>query len=221
MNALTEARHAGEFLLSEAAGNRSRENVTFAANQDIPAGGVIALLAQAGGVTTSGAAVAGNTGNGVLTLANPAVNSKAKNGTYKLTCIEEGSNAGKFQVEDPTGVVIGTATVGAAFNKEIKFTIADGATDFKTGDAFEIKVGVENPGDLQAVAYDPDATDGSEKAAGFSIYPVKTGSDTVKKPALVRDAEVNGKLIGWPDEISDVNKAAATADLAAAGLIIR
>jgi hypothetical protein len=36
-------------------------------------------------------------------------------------------------------------TVAVAFNKEIKFTIADGATDFVVGDSFKVRVGIESP----------------------------------------------------------------------------
>lgn len=49
---LTEGRHAGEFLMSEAAGQRSRENVTILSGQDLGAGAVL------GKVTASGKYVA-------------------------------------------------------------------------------------------------------------------------------------------------------------------
>lgn len=221
MPVFNEARHAGEFILSEASGKRSRENVTIAESQTIKAGAVIALLAQAGGVTATVTASPGG-GKGALTLADPAVNSKVKNGVYRIVCFEEAENAGKFRVEDPNGVEIGTATVAVAFNKEIKFTIADGGTDFAVGDAFEVSVGVESPDDYQAVAYDQDGTDGSEKAAGIAIYPATTGvGETVKIAAIVRDAEVNGKVLEWPADIEAGEKAAAVADLASAGIIVR
>lgn len=41
MTALTEGAHACEFILSEANGNRSRENGTVASGQDIEAGTVL------------------------------------------------------------------------------------------------------------------------------------------------------------------------------------
>lgn len=214
----TEARHAGEFIMTEANGKRSRENVTIAAEQDIAAGGVIALLAQAGGVTTSAVAEAGNTGDGTIAMSDPAVNSKVKNGAYAV--IFTGATA--FKVEDPNGVEIGTGAPGTAFNKEVKFSITAGGTAFAAGDRFTITVGVENPGDYHAVAYNPEGEDGSEKAAGLAIYPAKTGAgETVKIAALMRDAEVNGHILEWPKDITAEQKAAAIADLASAGIIVR
>lgn len=218
MTVFHEARHAGEFILTEANGKRSRENVTIAENQDFVAGTVLALLAQAGGVTTDAAADAGNTGDGTIAMADPAVNSKVKNGVYSVIF----TAATAFKVEDPNGVEIGTGATGAAFNKEVKFTITAGGTAFAAGDRFAITVGVESPGDYQAVAYDPTGTDGSEKASALAIYPAKTGAgETVKIAALVRDCEVNGHILTWPEGITADQKAAGIADLQAAGIIVR
>ena len=49
--ALTEGRHAGEFLLSEAAGKRSRENVTIVSGQDLGAGAVLGKISASGKYT--------------------------------------------------------------------------------------------------------------------------------------------------------------------------
>lgn len=213
-----EPRHAGEFILSEANSQRSREGVTIGASQNIEAGTVLALLAQAGGVTTSVDAASGNTGDGTLAMASPAVSSKAKNGTYTATA----TSATVFAIESPSGASLGNATVGAAFNKEIKFTITAGTAAFVAGDSFKIAVGVETPGDYHAVAYDPDGQDGSEKAAAIAIYPAVTGSsETVKIAAIFRDAEVNGQCIAWPEDVTTEQKAAATADLASVGILVR
>ena len=90
------------------------------------------------------------------------------------------------------------------------------------GDSFKIAVGVETPGDYHAVAYDPDGQDGSEKAAAIAIYPAVTGaSETVKIAAIFRDAEVNGQCIAWPEDVTTEQKAAATADLASVGILVR
>lgn len=213
-----EASHAGEFILNEDPGHRSREGVTIGASQDIPAGGLLALLAQAGGVTVDAALVAGATGTGTIAMANPAVSSKVKNGVYRV--IFTGATA--FKVEDPDGKEIGTGTVGAAFSKDVKFTITAGGTAFAEGDEFTITVGVETPGDYHAVAYDPKGTDGSEKVGGIAIYPAKTGAgETVKVAAIVRGAEVNGNCLAWPSGITAEQKAAAIADLQAVGIIVR
>lgn len=213
-----EPRHAGEFILSEASGQRSREGVTIGANQNIEPGTILALLAQDGGVTTDVVAGSGNTGDGTLAMASPAVSSKVKNGSYTATA----TSATVFAVESPTGASLGNATVGTAFNKEIKFTITAGTAAFVAGDTFEIMVGVETPGDYHAVAYDPDGQDGSEKAAAIAIYPAVTGAgETVKIAAMFRDAEVNGKCLAWPEGVTAEQQAAAVADLEAVGIIVR
>lgn len=222
MSTLTEGRRAAEAIMSEASGHRSRDNLTVAASQTILANGLLGALAVAASVTVSAAAVAGNTGNGTFTLADPAVSSKVKHGVYRVVCVTAASNAGTFRVENPAGVDIGNATVGVAFNKEVKFTIADGATDFVVGDAFEITVGVEDPADKQYVAYDPAGTDGSEVPVAYSPYAVTTGSGETKATlGLTRDCELNTNLIAWPSGISAANKVKAIAALAERGIIVR
>jgi hypothetical protein len=214
----TEGRHAGEFILSEASGKRSREAVVIAAEQTIAAGAVLALLAQEAGLRIDDAADDGNTGDGTLDMADPAVSAKVKHGTY--TVIFTGATS--FKVEDPDGKEIGTGATGAAFNKEVKFTITAGTTPFAAGDRFYISVIAESPADYEAVAFDPTASDGSEKAAAIAIYPATTGSgETVKIAALVRDAEVNGHCLTWPAGITAAQKEAAIADLAKVGIIVR
>ena len=104
-------------------------------------GGVYQVRCIGGAFTGSGAAKAGgNTGNGTIgsiTAAGASVGA----GAYRATCYVAASNGGTFVVEDPNGNTIGVAVVGSAFTSDhIGFTIADGATDFVVGDAFVITV---------------------------------------------------------------------------------
>lgn len=80
------------------------------------------------------------TGNGAITMdGTTPILAGAQPGAYKAVCIEPGTNVGQFAVYDPGGVFLGLHTVaGAAFATQIKFTIADGSTDFVAGDAFTI-----------------------------------------------------------------------------------
>lgn len=48
MTTYTEGRHAGEFIMSEAPGQRSRENVTIASGQNLKAGAVLGKLTSGG-----------------------------------------------------------------------------------------------------------------------------------------------------------------------------
>jgi len=107
--------------------------------------GTAALLRGAllGKITLAGASEthAGNTGNGVMTLdATNPVRAGAKQGVYKATLITAAANGGTFRVEDPDGAVLGDVAVGATFDDDIKFVIADGATDFIVGDTFLITI---------------------------------------------------------------------------------
>lgn len=110
---------------------------------------VVALTASAGtlgstantAVGTAAAPTFAGTGNGVMTLdATTPVLAGAKNGSYTATCVAAATNSGTFRVEDPDGYVLGDVAVGATFADDIKFVIADGATDFVVGDKFTIAV---------------------------------------------------------------------------------
>lgn len=216
---LTEGRWPGEAILSEGPRFISRDALTIAASQTIVANGLLAKKAVSAGVTVA-QSFAG-TGNGVLTFADPAVSSKVKDGVYTATCVTAAADGGTFRVEDPAGVTIGNATVGTAFNKEIKFTIADGATDFVVGDTFSITVAAD-ASDFIWVAYDPTATDGAEVPGAYSLYPVKTGAgETVKTTGIVRLAELNGNCIAWPSGITATQKADAIQALASQQIIVR
>ena len=48
------------------------------------------------------------------------------------------ANGGVFSVIDPDGLVLADATVGVSYDGAIRFTIADGSTDFAIGDGFNV-----------------------------------------------------------------------------------
>src|SRR5258706_2793905 len=158
----------------------------------------------------------------VATLANPATSQAAIDGDYLLTCTAAAANAGTFSVQTPDGREIGPLIVGVAFSKEIKLTIADGATDFIVGDSFIARVGIANPAGYLFAALNPAATDGTQKAAGISIYRVVTTvGSTVKSPIIIRNALVAGKSLTWPAGITADQQAEATEQLRKLGIIIR
>lgn len=212
---LSEARYAGEYLLSEA-GMRSRDQITIAESQTLEAGALLGAVVTA--ATVERVATAGNTGNGVMTLANPAFGPGAKPGTYRVTAIEPGANGGVFQVEDPDGNVIGTASVGVAYDGPVKFTIADGATDFVSGDSFTVTASQFT---RQFKALAPAATDGSQICAAILFNAVTTGAgETQEAAAHTRDCEVNDLALPW-GALTTAQKAKARSDLAARGIIVR
>ena len=91
-----------------------------------------AASSQAGG---------GNTGNGVFTLdPTTPILANAQVGAYNVRCITAAVNGGTFRVTDPQGNVLGDVAVGATFANQIKFSIADGSTDFVVGDFFTVTI---------------------------------------------------------------------------------
>lgn len=157
MATLTESKHAEGFLVEERKNHGSRKNTTVLSAQVLKAGHVVGRVL---GATLS--QVFTGTGNGVLTpdVTTPVL-VDVQEGRYTAVCIEPGANVGTFSVSDPNGVPLGRHVVaGTAFSNQIKFAIADGATDFVVGDLFEIYVkagtvaaGGGNTGDGVATLY--------------------------------------------------------------------
>lgn len=215
MTTFTEGNHAGEYIVSQASGTRSRDIVTLLSGNDLGTGTVLGKAAL-GTAVTSGA---GNTGDGVITMdAATPVLAPAKAGIYKATCIAVAANGGTFRVEDPDGFVLGDVAVGATFANDIKFVIADGAADYIVGDKFTITVAV---GSGKYGALDLAAINGMETAAAILYDDVD--ASLADKPAVVtsRDCEVKTTRLVWPAGITDNQKAAALAQLAALGIIAR
>lgn len=214
MTTYNEPARALEFLLSEASGTRSRENVILAASQgDLVAGTVLGKITKAG--TASAAAFAGNTGTG--TMGTITVGAGAKPGVYKLVIIEPATDAGKFTVEDPDGIIIGTGAVASAFSAGgLAFTLADG-TDFVAGDGFNITVAA---GAGTYAVYDNTATNGAEIAVAVLAYPADDVAATQAVTIIARDAEVKEDFLDWgANDAGGIT--AGTADLAAVGIIVR
>jgi len=94
----------------------------------------------AGGFGTIGTVTYTGTGNGTIT--NIESTATAPTETWTVTCITQATNGGVFSVTGSvSGASLTDATVGTPYsNGIISFTINDGATDFETGDSFEIPV---------------------------------------------------------------------------------
>lgn len=212
MAVLTEGKHASEALISEAPGNRSREQITIISGSNVV--GPCTVL----GKITFGAisqAYAG-TGNGAMgTLTRQAT--KCVVGDWKVRCTLAAANGGRFEVIDPNGVSHGDALVGTAFANGIGFTIADGASDFIVGDLFTVTVaagsGKYGPISLAAVT-------GQQTAAAVLYDGVDATSADVAAAAFVRDCELLEDSIDW-DALSGGEIITAKAELALAGITVR
>lgn len=222
MQVLNEARHAGEFILAEGEGNISRETAVIADSVAVLVGQVLGFAKSNAGAVTVGSTSFAGTGNGVMTKASPAFGAGVMEGSYRVQLIDEGTNAGDFEVIRPDGSIDGIASVGVAYDGQVKFTIADGSTDFASPAAFTVPVVVADA--LLSGKYSPlDLADttGLADAAAIAIYPL-SATETDRKIAIIkRLATVNGKCLEWPDAISADDKAAAIAKLAKANIIIR
>lgn len=217
----TEARHSGEFIISELDGHGSRDNVVIAATtQTIVPGAVLgAIDGPQADFTSSSAADASNTGNGTLTLDGTApVGPGAKDGAYRVVAL----TATQFVVNDPDGNEIGKVATGATFTGQIKFALAAGGTAFGVGDAFTVTVGLDPIGDRQFVALNPTAADGSQIAAAVAIYAATTdNTNTASISAILRMSELNSQTITWPAGITAVQQAEATVQLKKLGISLR
>lgn len=67
----------------------------------------------------------------------------------------------------------------------------------------------------------PGASDGSQTAAGVLIVDTDASAGDVKTVFGVRDGLVPDNKLIWPGGINNTQKAAATAQLAALGIIVR
>jgi hypothetical protein len=205
---LTETTHAGGHILSEANGNRSRENGTLLSGNNLAAAAVLHATLAAGAAT----AVGTPTGNGVITVG--ALGVDAQSGSYKLRCVAAATNAGTFDFEAPDGSLIRQITVGggATASDHITLTIADGATDFVVGDTYTITVTVSGYAEFVAGTNSADA-----------VLYAGVNATSANAPCVVhaRDCELNGNELVWHSGTTDNQKATAAAQLASRGIVIR
>lgn len=215
--ALSEGKYSGEFILSEAPGTRSRENVTVLLGESLKAGHVLGRRLVA--PTFGAAAVLGvNVGNGAFGAVTMGTNLGARRGTYRIVVTEPVAAAGKFEVFDPNGILLGDGDVAVLFDNEIQFTLADGATDFVAGDAFTVKV---SAGTHKYKEYDPADADGGQRVAGV-LYDKVDATAADKAGAIVRrDAEIRSDDLTWFAGATTAQKDEAIDALAALGIIAR
>lgn len=148
---------------------------------------------------------AGNTGNGVMTLhSTTPVLAGAQVGTYRVVFIEPASNLGTFVVFAPDGHEVGEGVVGTEFATEIKFTIADGATDFVAGDAISVVVAQTDGSDCCGLIL-TDATENSltDSVTGYGLAVSGVVFENLLPDAVggvitaTQKAALNGVAQGW------------------------
>ncbi len=214
---LYENRHEGGYVVWDPSdGMLTREGIILLSGSGVCLTGLV-LGAELTGAAAISAALGTNTGNGAMGAI--AVASPAKVGDYHLLFIEPAANAGTFVVEDPDGVEIGHGNVGVAFNAGgLSFTLADGATDFVSGDSLTISV----TGVVKYGPFDPTATNGLQRAAAilWSGWRDATSADrravaNVRGPMKVQAAE----LLWGANVTTTQQQTAALAQLAKLGIL--
>jgi hypothetical protein len=218
--ALSEGKYTAEFLLSEATNGLSklsRENVTVLSGQNLKAGHVVGrkLISPTFG---AGTAQGSNTGNGVFGAVTMGTNAGARRGTYTINIVEPGANVGTFDVFGPDGLLIGHGAVATLFDSEIQFTLADGGTDFVSGDSFTVLV---SAGTYKYKEYNPANTDGSQRPIGVLYGNVDATSADKAGVIVARHAEVRSGDLTWFAGASAAQIAIAQDALAALGIILR
>ncbi|HEU4804365.1 MAG TPA: head decoration protein [Nitrobacter sp.] len=187
-----------------------------AANVSIP-GLVVGKIAIGGAIPA--AKSGGNTGNGVLTMdGTTPVLTGAKAGVYQVRLITAAANGGTFRVFDPEGFDLGDVAVGATFSNDIKFSVADGATDFIVGDGFDITVAI---GSGKYAPFNLTGNNGSEKPVAILLETVDASAADKRVVLLARHAEVVLQSLVWPAGINATQKAAALAALETKGIVAR
>ena len=197
MAPLTQSPTMGDVLKYSENPNYTNETVTLLTGTNYAVGSVLGQITTAGATSVANG---GNTGNGVLTVdAVDPVLADAQAGAYKVTIITAATNGGTYTVTGPNGNPLGNANVAATFANEIKFVLADGATDFVVGDFFTITVAAGSGKYKLATA---DGTDGAQIASAVLLMAADAtaadatgvilarGPAIVSKAALVFDATV-------------------------------
>ena len=123
-----------------------------------------------------------------------------------MTVLTEGRHPGEFLMTEANGQ-----------RSRENITIASGAGIIAPGTVLG-KITASSKYLASAVG----ATDGSQTAVAIALYGCDATTRDVAIAAITRDAEVNGKILTWhPDRDQAGEKAAAQADLASVGIILR
>jgi hypothetical protein len=213
MTVLTERRHAGGYLVSEANGMRSREIGTISGG-DYEAGTVLGKIGPSTGAPVY-SADAGNTGT--FTCGAVTEGAGAKVGSY----LGEFIAATEFLLTDPDGLQLAPGNTGVAYNHGgLGFTLTAGATPAVAGDGFKITVAAHAKAGCYT-QHDPAAKNGAQVATAILFDAIDASVTDGKQTITARDTEVNAAELVWITGISAPQKTAALAQLAARDIIGR
>jgi len=180
MAAVNDTFRTAEFLVSEANGYRSRDQVTVVSTPALVAGQVLGKITA--GAAGSAAAQSGNTGN--ATVGTVTKLAAVQVGTYNIEFI----SATEFILIAPDGATVGNGQTGTAFSagNHLSFTITAGGTPMVVGDGFTVAVAA---GSGDYAAWDDEAIDGTAVIAGI-LYEGTAASYDGIATIINADAEV-------------------------------
>ena len=219
---LTERRHSGGFIVAEAEGRRSRDQVTLLQQSSnfqsstspiLPAGVVLGETLVGG--TAAYTANAGNTGN--FTCSAVTVAAGVAEGTYTVQFIA----AAVFNVFLPSGDLLGEGHTGAAFSiGGLGFTITGGGIAAVAGDGATIAIAANSNAGLYA-PLSLSAADGTQNAAAVLFNETDASQGNTKVTVVARACEVNGSELIYPAGATVSQISAVNAQLQALGIIVR
>jgi hypothetical protein len=210
----TEPLHAAEFCLKY--DTQCLDNITLTGSAALAAGTVL------GKRTAVTAVLAKISGTGVAAYADVVVTlgALAEVGVYRLTCTRAADTGvlAQFQVATPNGELLPPITCTTAYaGGHLNLTLPVGTTVWVVGDVLGITVA----GDGLYAQYNQDAVTGLQIPAGILLDAADASTADVQAVAFVRDGEVIGRLLTWPADITDAEKAAAIIHLEQRGIVVR
>lgn len=216
---ITENRHSGGYLVSEANAERARDQITVL--QQTYGAGV--YVTQAGtilgeilaGTSAAYAATGGNTGN--FTCSAVVLEAGLVEGAYNVEFIAPTV----FNVHNPNGDFVGEGDTGVLFNQGgLHFTITAGGAAAVAGDSATITVAANaNVGLYNALSL--TATDGTAVAAGILYNTMDLSQGNTLATINSRACEVNGSELIYPTAATANQIAAINAQLKSLGIIVR
>lgn len=166
-------------------------------------------------VTAGGTPVLVGTGTGVVSAFS--LGPDAQNGAYRVQLLAT-SATGEFEVIAPDGSKLKRGQVATAYaSSHVNFTLANGGT-MTSGDYFNIVV-AKGSGKYTAVV--PTTHDGRHVAAAVLAYATDATDADQDATVFVRDCTVKSACLTWPAAVTTAQKATATNQLAALGIVLR
>jgi len=166
-------------------------------------------------VTAGGTPVLVGTGTGVVSAFS--LGPDAQNGAYRVQLLATSATA-EFEVIAPDGSKLKRGQVATAYaSSHVNFTLSNAGT-MTSGDYFNIVV-AKGSGKYTAVV--PTTYDGRHVAAAILAYATDATDADQDVTVFARGCTVKSACLTWPTSVTTAQKATATNQLAAAGILLR